>query len=345
MCEGDCLNIHLGTDASTKITTHTNELFARLGILIFIWIIASIPWLLNVDEVLSYFVGLLDPCDSDCLNLYQPEKWSEIRWLVSGFLGLITVLPLVNRQIWLFSRPALTTSERKMLMLILITAPVLFVIITYVSVVKLLPLAYGFGHEIHDSYGFVTKYDAVSMINFAMLLLWVQTLVLLSCIVMITGGLTGNLDSTNANWWRLRVYGFMALISILSHYDRTSHGLTITIFSLAFVELIARPWTTKTPKFQVTLRETFNAEGEIVSVLDLLCGCTSTNQNVSNDFTVMENVCSNETTQDDLLKLIINHGPSKVIVHCCDTTLPWKNQDLARQDIEITLNQNQKPTR
>ena len=51
--------------------------------MLFVWVLASAPWLMNIDDILGMFVDALDPCGENCLNLYQPEKWSELRWIVS----------------------------------------------------------------------------------------------------------------------------------------------------------------------------------------------------------------------------------------------------------------------
>ena len=121
----------MSTDSNARISTHSNELFARIGIMLFLWILSSIPWLLNIDDVLSYFIGIFDPCMEECLNLYQPEKWSELRWIISGLLGFLTIIPLVNLQIWNFSKPGLTNSEKKLLRNVLFLAPVMFLIFSY----------------------------------------------------------------------------------------------------------------------------------------------------------------------------------------------------------------------
>ena len=60
---------------------------------------------------------------------------------------------------------------------------------------------YGLGHSVHTDYGFVVKYDAISLVYFASIVLWAQVLVIVSASVMISSGITGNLDSDNANWW------------------------------------------------------------------------------------------------------------------------------------------------
>ena len=338
------MTLHLSSDSNTKLETHANELFARTGILIFIWLIASIPWLLNINSILEYFVGIFNPCVEECLNLYQPEKWSELRWIISGFLGMITITPLVNRQIWVFSRPGLTHSERRMLRLVLILSPIVFLLSAYITIIEVIPILYDIGHQIHDDYGFVAKYDAVSLIYFAIMLLWIQTLVIISSTVMISSGLTGNLDAANANWWRVRVYGFISLVSILSHYERTSSGLAITVFTLLLVELIARPWTTKRPKYYVKLNERFSPEGDLISSLDLICGCTEYGYDESNGATVMKHVCRISKTQEELLKLIVNYRPNKLIVNHCDNYQSWDKIIQSYDGLEIIFNNDQPST-
>ena len=298
----------MSSDSNTRLATHANELFARFGILLFIWIISSIPWLLNIDIVLEYFVSIFNPCSTDCLNLYQPEKWSELRWIISGFLGFITIVPLVNFQFWTFSKPGLTNSERKMVKLTLMISPFLFLIVSYITVIELLPLFYQLGHNVHTEYGFVTKYDAISLIYFATMILWIQVLVIISSSIMISSGLTGNLDASNANWWRIRVYGFIALVSLLSYYERTSNGVLITIITLAMIEFFSRPWTTKPPRYNFKIEEKFSSQGDIIKTLNISCNCEEGLNSEFNNYLVMKNICHDKNQQDELLKLIITNS-------------------------------------
>ena len=336
--DGDCVNLHLSSDSSARISTHTNELIARSGILIFVWVIVTITWLLNIDRLLEIFVAMFNPCSGDCLNLYNPEKWSELRWIVAGFLGLVCMVPIINLQIWSFSKPALTSSERRMLRLVLILAPLLFLLSSYVTIAELLPKFYLIGHDIHSDYGFVAKYDAVSLIYFAMTILWIQTLVIVSSSVMICGGLTGNLDSSNANWWRLRVYGFTSLVSILSHYDKTTNGLLITLLTILLVELISRPWTSKKPKYDVILQNSFTTDGEIISTINLLCGCIEGYSPGKDQYLSIPNICKNLTAQEDFIKILANKKPHKVNIYCCNNTTVWNNLASISHDLEIIIN-------
>ncbi len=332
------MNLHLNGDSSARISTHTNELIARSGILIFVWVLVTITWLLNIDRLLEFFVAIFNPCSDNCLNLYNPEKWSELRWIIAGFLSLICMIPIINLQIWSFSKPGLTTSEKKMLRLILILAPLLFLLTSYLTIAELLPKFYSIGHDIHTDYGFVAKYDAVSLIYFAMTILWIQTLVIVSSSVMICGGLTGNLDSSNANWWRLRVYSFTSLVSILSHYDKTTNGLLITLLTILVVELISRPWTSKKPKYDVILQNSFTTDGEIISTINLFCGCTDGYFPGEDQCLSIPNVCKNITAQEDFIKILADKKPHKVNIYRCSNTSVWNNLSNISHDLEITIN-------
>ena len=122
---------------------------------------------------------------------------------------------------------------------------------------------------------------------------------------MISSGLTGNLDSSNANWWRIRVYGFIALVSLLSYYERTSNGVLITIITLGLIEFFSRPWTTKSPKYNVKIEEKFSSQGDIIKTLNISCNCEEDLSSGFDDYLVMKNICHDKNLQDDLLKLII----------------------------------------
>lgn len=315
-------------------------MFARIGLMLFLWILASAPWLAKIDVVLGYFIRVLDPCVEECLNLYQPEKWSELRWIISGLLGFLTIIPILNLQIWNFCKPGLTRSEKKMLQSVLIMAPLMFLIFSYISIVEILPVLYDLGHNIHTDYGFVVKYDAISLVYFASVVLWTQILVIVSASVMIASGITGNLDSDNANWWRLRVYGFVAMVSLLSYYERTSNGLIITLITLLMIEIISRPWTTKLPKYKLNLETNYDHYGEVISTLKVSCGCINQLDYDSNqDVLILSNICTNKERQDDLIKILSRYQPDKMLIFGCNNPTVYDSLKELFPQIVIDVNQ------
>ena len=295
---------------------------------------------MKIDDILGYFIHVLDPCVEECLNLYQPEKWSELRWIISGLLGFVTIIPIVNLQIWNFSKPGLTQSERKMLRFALILAPLMFLIFSYISIVEILPMFYDLGHSVHTDYGFVVKYDAISLVYFASIVLWAQVLVIVSASVMISSGITGNLDSDNANWWRLRVYGFVAMVSLLSYYERTSNGLIITLVTLLIIEIISRPWTTKKPKYIVNLETNYDHLGEVISTLKVSCNCISElNYGSMQNILTLSNICTNKEKQDDLIKILARYNPNQMLIFDCNNTKVYDSLKELFPEIVIDVNQ------
>ena len=63
------------------------------------------------------------------------------------------------------------------------------------------------------------------------------------------------------------------MVSMLSYYERTSNGFLITIVTLAIIEIISRPWTTKSSKYSVKLETSYDQFGEIISSLKVSCNC------------------------------------------------------------------------
>ena len=312
--------MHLSTDSNVKLQTHTDELFARIGILIFLWLIISIPWLINIDYVLNYFIVKLDPCNVNCINLYQPEKWSEIRYISAGVMGFATILPIICQQFWVFTKPGLTSSERFLVKLSLAVAPVTILLVVYLTMLILMPKLFSFGHEIQTEYGLIAKYDVISLLNFAIAIIWLEIIIIIAATIMVASGLTNNLDSTNANWWRTRIYGFMSLIIILSFYEWQISGLMLALTSIIIVELLSSPWIKKEPKFHVKVTEIFNADGEISRQCSLACDC---HHKIATQFLDEKNIieipslCADKKSQNELRVQISHSRPNKLIVHNC----------------------------
>ena len=102
------MSLQLEKDAKVSVQTHIDEFSSRFSILIVSWLVISLIWMLKVDSILEQVVTILDPCNNtSCSNLYNPAKWSEVRWLSGALLGFITILPIIASQFYKFSRPGL----------------------------------------------------------------------------------------------------------------------------------------------------------------------------------------------------------------------------------------------
>jgi len=279
----------------------------------------SIPWLINIDSVLEYLIIKLDPCEVECLNLYQPEKWSELRWLSSAILGFATIMPLMSQQFWSFAKPGLTNSERRLFKTTIIMAPLIFLLASYLTLFIALPKLFYIGHSIQSDYGFIAKYDVINLISFSTAIIWMQIIVIFATSVMVSSGLTGNLDSSNANWWRLRVYGIVTMLLLLSFYERTTNGLLMALISILLIEIMSRPWTIKMPRYQIEMERKFDSHGEIITSLHIICGCKEQNTSPLNKPNiVMKDICTQENKQDDLLRMLMFNQPNNIIMHRCN---------------------------
>ena len=123
--------------------------------------------MLRVDLVLEYVVDVLDLCNNNnCSNLYNPAKWSEIRWLGAALLGFITT-PIIALQFYTFSKPGLMKSEAKGLMFWLVFSSLVFIANIIITILLIMPSLFGIGHEIQVDLGF-TPNDIVTMLSLSL---------------------------------------------------------------------------------------------------------------------------------------------------------------------------------
>ena len=104
------------------------------------------------------------------------------------------------------------------------------------------------------------------------------------------------------------------------------------------VELISRPWTSKKPKYDVILQNSFTTDGEIMSTISLFCGCTDGYFPGEDQCLSIPNVCKNITAQEDFIKILVNKKPHKVNIYRCNNTSVWNNLSNISHGLEITIN-------
>ena len=312
------MSIHLSRDSNTSLQNHIDEFASRLGLLIFFWVLVSIPWFLNIDTVLSYFIQQFKPCDGDCLNLYEPAKWSETRFMISGLLGLITIFPLVLQQIWVFFKPGLMKSERKMLRSILIILPIILALTIIITLFYVLPYIFTYGNELHVEMGFTANYDVITIVSIAMSVIWVEFLTLVGITILSCAGITGNLNSSNKNWWRIRVYGFISLIVLLSFYGDSRLGPYLLFACLTIIEVVVQPWYLKKPKIELNAKVVYDKYGEVRRIGIVSCDCASKGNNeINQEVLYQNNLCSNITVQEETYKILKETMPTDLILINC----------------------------
>ena len=313
------MSIHLSNDSNTSLQNHIDEFASRVGLLIFFWVLVSIPWFLNIDTILSYFIDRFKPCDGDCLNLYEPAKWSETRFMISGLLGLMTIFPLVLQQTWVFFKPGLMKSERIMLKSILIILPIIMVLATYITLFHVLPHIFTYGNQIHIEMGFTANYDVISIVSIAMSIIWVEFLTLVCITILGCAGITGNLNSSNKNWWRIRVYGFLSLLVLLSFYGDSRLGPYLLFTCLTIIEVAVQPWYLKKPKKEIYARVVYDKYGEVRRIGIISCSCAGQEiDEKDQEVLYQNNLCSNIPGQEETYKILRESMLSDVILINCN---------------------------
>ena len=101
------MSILLESDSNTPVQTHLDELTLRTTILFLSVSVLSIGWLIIIDDVLLFLLNHLQPCTTECLNVYDPAQWSVVRWLSAIIFGLLSALPLMVFHVLQFSKPGL----------------------------------------------------------------------------------------------------------------------------------------------------------------------------------------------------------------------------------------------
>ena len=89
------MSILLESDSNTSVQSHFDELTFRTTILFLSVSLLSLGWLMIIDDVLLFLLDHLQPCKSECLNVFDPAQWSVVRWLSAIILGIMSALPLM----------------------------------------------------------------------------------------------------------------------------------------------------------------------------------------------------------------------------------------------------------
>lgn len=226
------------------IQEHLNDLTARATLLFFSLAIASAVWLTQINDILLWLITLLDPCEIECMNVYNPAEWSAVRWLSSAILGLITIVPLLIHQTWSFSKSGLYSNERTWLLTWMFLCSGIVLALVSLTLGYLFPLVFEYGHQMQSSMGLSAQYDAVLMLNMAVSVVWIETVVACAVFAMILAGKTGILNESTADWWRLRVYGIVILLLLASMPEAGNIAIFISLFLIMLIEFTSKRWLT-----------------------------------------------------------------------------------------------------
>ena len=215
------MTFQLEHDSSSHVQEHLNELTARVTFTLFLATITTIAWLTQVDALLDNLLRQLNPCEGDCLNLFDPAKWSAVRWMTAALLGIITVMPIALHQMWKFSKPGLLPSERTWMKTWFLAGALSTTIAVVTTIGLFFPMIFDTGHQTHETMKLDARYDAVHMLSLVIAVIWTQVIVACAVFAMMLAGIFGMLNEDTADWWRIRIYGLCLLYTSPSPRDDT----------------------------------------------------------------------------------------------------------------------------
>lgn len=254
--------ILLESDAEKAIQSHLNDVSKRVGFVFVLVAVLTLIWSFFIDDVLKTFLQSLQPCEVDCLNVYGPAHWTEVRWLSSLFLGFFSTMPVMFHQFHAFAKTGLTKDEQRTLTQVATLGCLMFVGGFFLLTTKLLPFLFTFGHKANVSSGLTTEYNALEMLSIATYLTWMLALVFGTWLILIMAGQMNILTRTTADWWRVRIYGIASLLMLLTVPTQAQAlSVPMVVFLVASSEVVARPWLTQSGFVKGRLSEWFDDEG------------------------------------------------------------------------------------
>lgn len=320
------MSLQLEQDAQVPIQTHIDEFSSRFAIMIFIWIVTTIIWITNIDSILEKVIHVIDPCVGECTNLYNPAKWSEIRWLSGALLGFITLIPLFIYQVFTFSRPGMMKKEANWLLTWLVLGSVAFIVNIILTIFLFIPYLFEIGHNNHVNLGFVAKYDVVAMLTMAMAVIWIEVLVISGVFALVTAGTNGLMHEGNSRWWRLRVHGIISMLILLSFYGQFTLSISLMAISYTSIEIISIPWIRAKSNLHISSPTIFDEFGITRKILFAQCECDN-DYNLPKDFTTsnafisFKSICTSKNEKEKLYEIIETNKFTDFFIFGCNSNI------------------------
>ena len=320
------MSLLLETDRDNTVNSHVDEFTNRMTLVIVSSLIFTALWMNWIDSILSQLLQIMQPCSSECLNLYDPARWSAVRWLSATILGILSSIPIFIHQSYSFAKPGLLPSEKRWFLYWIIGGSIGILSVMTITILYIVPHIFSFGHSSNISMGFSPKYDAPLMLQFAISLVWAQMLIVIAGLAMIIAGLTGNLNQKTADWWRLRVHGMLILLLALSLPDVGGMIVfSIILLSMLSVELVSLKWTSSIPFTTNTKSHVYDSEGAKRNILIADCRCDGGCESIINgvdlnlNISSFDGLCNSRKERLRLLDEIRVNRVTDVFISGCDS--------------------------
>ena len=225
------MSLRLTSDNPTTVQAHLDELSIRLGRLLAILVLMMIICWNFIDElILRNYISLLSPC-TDCVAVYSPTEWVSLRWLSILLLGICFTIPFFSREVVVFCSPGLLSHERKWLKQLLLVGSVSIISVVSLTLFVILPFWFLSAEEAGFVEGVSPSYSAAAMLEFALIVSYIEIIVFLSVISAILLRRYGIAEGEEKASWQLRLHGISIFLMWLIIPSEQDTLLTIGILT------------------------------------------------------------------------------------------------------------------
>lgn len=272
------MSLQLERDSRAELQAHLDELTGRTTLIFAVIVGMTLLFSTQIDAWLDQLLTAINPCQTECLNLYDPARWSAVRWLSALLVAIAAASPLIMQQVWAFSNQGLLPSERKWMLRWMMGGCAVALIASVTTLIWLLPTTFGYGHDIQSEMGLVARYDAVLMLSIAVAVIWMQIVVCVAILGMAIAGQIGALNQNTADWWRLRCYGLVVLLLYASLPQFGGLAFLLIVTAVSCIEVACKPWFVQSANNDVEMVTIFDEEGGTRRPLLLECQCSGAAQ-------------------------------------------------------------------
>ena len=265
--------LQLERDHRTHVQDHLDELTGRVTLLFAVIVGLTLIFSTQIDEWLDVVLTQIDPCTEGCLNLYDPAKWSAVRWLSATIAAILVCAPLLIQQFWAFSNKGLLPNERRWMLRWMIGGTCSAFAFTLVTMMFLVPMMFQYGHDIQTDMGLSAQYDPVLMLSTALAVIWTQTVVSMAILGMALAGFIGVLNEETADWWRLRCYALVLMLLYASLPEFSGLAFLLILASIMAIETSCGRWFKQPALQSVKSVSLMDDEGGVRRPLIVECRC------------------------------------------------------------------------
>ncbi len=317
------MSFQLEYDSSSHVQEHLNELTARVTLTLFLASVATLVWITQVDVLLDKLLNQLNPCQGDCLNLFDPAKWSAVRWMTAALLGIITVMPIALHQMWKFSKPGLLPSERTWMKTWFLAGALSTFLAVFSTIGILFPMIFDTGHQTHEAMKLDARYDAVHMLSIVIAVIWTEVIVACAIFAMMLAGILGMLNEDTADWWRIRIYGLVLLLLLASLPEFGGLAFTLSALAIGTIEVCSRKWLKGNAPLFEGFQPVMDSEGALRKMILVDCSSddaeTALFKAVKSPIPVYSagSLCTSLKERESLIEKVIRYRLSDVFLSGC----------------------------